>query len=340
MNDQQFLQWIHNRLEEFGDYKNIDFMKRLRRIIKGMESVAEHKQHLEASLTQTPDEVHNPEEISQAMLQPNDGWRFLSKAEVKVRQKLGKRSEDIQLVKRRNGKWADVAARGGHPVRTYRTKKPVGYFLDAVPITTDREHNPENVTLKMLEPDDGWRFLSRAEVKVRKTAIRKFTKDIQMCALGGTEWLTNEAGGDSLLITYRTKRPVGYFLEKTSYIQAVRDVYNKADHMENIEVAEALSKEGWEFSYSESGYSIKLHGKFISGAGVDPGEGEVIQTTEHGWLQMALEAVQLYKQNNIPKPPESFDKRIDKLEAQMEVVGRAHPKIFKQLRDIGNEVSH
>ena len=76
-------------------------------------------------------------------------------------------------------------------------------------------HNPGKLTEAQVCVEDGWRLLAPAEIRARAS-----TDDIQA-------WVADERwasffSGDQRWITYRTKKPPGYFLPKpTSYAEAL-----------------------------------------------------------------------------------------------------------------------
>lgn len=75
-------------------------------------------------------------------------------------------------------------------------------------------HNPDGLTEDQVGVKDGWRLLAKEEICGR----HEFTRDIQGWC-GSTGWDDTGWGGVSLHITFRTKKPAGYFLPKKKTIK-------------------------------------------------------------------------------------------------------------------------
>ena len=93
---------------------------------------------------------------------------------------------------------------------TYFTDKPPGYWLPKPKIAEG--HNPDNVTEEQVGVSQGWRCLSTEEVLARKG--KDSTEDIEAWSKPSGAWFGYMVG-NYVGLTYRTKRPPGYFLDPT-----------------------------------------------------------------------------------------------------------------------------
>ena len=82
-------------------------------------------------------------------------------------------------------------------------------------IVIAKGNNPMNLTEYKVGVQDGWRLLTIEECKVRGGILTNH-KDMQM--LTKNEWTTGNGQGyygNCVDESYRTKKPVGYFLQKS-----------------------------------------------------------------------------------------------------------------------------
>lgn len=157
-------------------------------------------------------EGHNPDRVTYGQLDPfNEGWRLLTLAEIEHNHSHDQPVRGVELwaPKVGLGGWMGPANGTAHDV-TYRTKHPVGYFQPAPKIALG--HNPAGLTEEQVGVADGWRLLAPEEIMHRAA-----TPDIQARVGEGTpvRWVGNYRG-DYALITYRTKKPAGYYLPMKS----------------------------------------------------------------------------------------------------------------------------
>lgn len=101
-------------------------------------------------------------------------------------------------------------------------------------------HNPQKLTEDQVGVKDGWRTLTLEEVKARRDA--KSTVDIQCLvhSFDTASWSKGSASGcvgDELNLTYRTKKPAGFYLPKPK----IAEGHNPLDLTED----EVGVKDGW-----------------------------------------------------------------------------------------------
>jgi predicted RNase H-like nuclease (RuvC/YqgF family) len=73
---------------------------------------------------------------------------------------------------------------------------------------TPHWHNPDNLTDEQIGVADGWRLLEKSEIHDREE-----TSEIQGLTLKGS-WDNEPLKGASVVLTYRTKQPLGYWRDK------------------------------------------------------------------------------------------------------------------------------
>jgi len=159
---------------------------------------------------------HNPASLTEEQVGVKEGWRLLTEEE--VRNQTGASRADIEL---RTGE-AD-----SHPWRTaydytridvqfnwtYRTKKPVGFYLPKSPIAGG--HNPRGLTEEQVGVKDGWRTLSVEERQALKADYHSSTTaGVEYWQTGSSGGWASPATGCCTPDTYRTKKPVGFYLPK------------------------------------------------------------------------------------------------------------------------------
>ena len=168
---------------------------------------------------------HNPRDLTEDQVEVKDGWRLLTKEEVTNRVDFTtKEGCQFWSTIRRGWEVPPFYSVPFYPSDAYRTKKPAGYFLPKPKIAAG--HNPRDLTEDQVEVKDGWRLLAKEEID----NARRTTPDIEAWGYQTDGWDCTLWGGCRTDLTYRTKKPAGYFLPKKPETddEALIRIYQKA----------------------------------------------------------------------------------------------------------------
>lgn len=171
----------------------------------------------------------NPDKLTEKQVGVKQGWRLLEREEYAVYLE-GKRiaTKDIQMWDMSN--WLNgLAVCADVPTRTYRTRKPAGYFLPTKTVSgidlfgggfvikakiqfMAKGHNPDWLTEEQVETNLGWRLLEKEEMPVSKEGDG-LIDGLESWTVSNKTWGGPRYGADEKC-TYRTRKPVGYYLPK------------------------------------------------------------------------------------------------------------------------------
>ncbi len=194
-------------------------------------------------------------------------------------------------------------------------------------------HNPGKLTPSQV--GEGWRLLTVDEVAAR--VKQRSTKEIEGWCVGVREWSDSTFRGDSPDVTYRTKKPAGYFLK-----DELEDIITKSGgsfEVTNEEMHSVpLAPEGEVYIYSMDGLctwsekplDLKAGYKFIA---------------HHPYDDVGHRCAELNKRVIKPTPidsnapdelqfthpmPGDLPERVKKLEQQMDRMFKHHPILIKR----------
>jgi len=133
------------------------------------------------------DDAHNPDGLTAEQVGAPEGWRLLSNAERATREGVRSWRNDIEKWSVVRG-WDGSGWAGGEPIHTYRTKRPVGFFLKPDPDAEVPAPAPELPPV-VRRPDAPpatervCRFREGDSVKVTNPALTRFGKVGQVSAV-------------------------------------------------------------------------------------------------------------------------------------------------------------